>query len=280
MKPILLLTALAFTACSSAPKRPAEVFTIRNTAENQLELANQTADRGNYAEALTLLEEARRLAVSVDDPRLLIRERIAQGNILYAQGSTGEATAVWKSALAEAEASGERELAGSVRIYMARSALADAPASAEQVREQVRQEIAAMKTEKLSIAFGWIVIGLAERELGRWADGEAAVKQALLYHEKNNYLEKAAEDWYIIASIRSVSGRYDLALEALRQAVAFDRRAENSYGLGMDWRAVGDVHKKAGRRQEAQAAYRRAAAIFRAMELEESAAAVEARMSF
>ncbi|MDR0568994.1 MAG: tetratricopeptide repeat protein [Spirochaetaceae bacterium] len=273
------LAVLGLAGCSSAPKRPAEIFTLRNTAENQLETANQAADRKQFEDALTMLEEVRRLAVSVDDPRLLIRERIARGNILYAQGAANEASAIWSSALAEAETEGEQELAGSVRIYMARSALLSAPSRAEQIRDQVRQEIGLMKKEKLSIAFGWIIIGLAERSLGNWTEGEAAVKQALTYHEKNNYLEKAAEDWYIIAAIRSGAGQYDAALSALRNALALDRRAENSYGLGMDWRAMGDVLKKTGNSREAQDAYRRAIAIFRSIELEPEAAAAEARLA-
>jgi tetratricopeptide (TPR) repeat protein len=247
-------------------------------AENYLELANKTADQGKHEEALRMLEEARRIGVSVDDPRLLIRERIARGNVLAALGRSGEAAEVWDSALAEASAAGDQELAASVRIYIARNRLSSGASGAEAVRDQVKQDIASMKTEKLAIAFGWVVIGLAERELGRWTEGEAALTQALKYHEKNNYLEKAAEDWYLIASIRSVSGQYDRALEALRNALAFDRRAENSYGLGMDWRAIGDVQTKAGNRQEALAAYRRAIAVFRSIDLEPEAAAVEARL--
>jgi tetratricopeptide (TPR) repeat protein len=272
------LTVLGLISCSSAPKRPAEVFTVRNMAETQLELANQAADRGRYEEALDMLQEARRLAVSVDNPRLLILEGIARGNILYAQGYSGEAEAFWLNALGEAEAAGELELAGAVRIYMARSRLLAETAPAEAVRDQVRQEIAAMKTEKLYIAFGWIVIGLAERASGRWAEGEAAILQALAFHEKNNYLEKAAEDWYLIASIRSVSGQYDAALEALGKAIGFDRRSENSYGLGTDWRAMGDVYKKAGGEKDALTAYRRSIDIFSSIDLEREAADVESRL--
>ncbi|MDR0525150.1 MAG: tetratricopeptide repeat protein [Spirochaetaceae bacterium] len=268
---------LALGGCSSAPKRPAETFVVRNTAETQLELANQAADQGNYEEALKTLEEVLRLAASVDDPRLRIREGLSRGNFLYALGRTSEAGSVWTAALAEAEAAKELELAASVRIYIARSRL-QSGSSPETIRDEVQREVAAMKTEKLSIAFGWIVIGLAERSLGRWKEGEAAIKRALTYHEKNNYLEKAGEDWYLIASIRSLSEEFEAAQEALRNALTFDRRAENGYGVAMDWRAIGDVYKKSGNWTEAQAAYRRSAEIFRALFLDAEAEAVEARM--
>jgi tetratricopeptide (TPR) repeat protein len=272
--------ALSFGGCSSAPKRPAEIFASRNAAESQLELANKEADRSRYGAALEILKEVRRLAVSVDDPRLLIRERIARGSALYALGSAGEAAVLWKQALEEADAAGEEELAGTVRLYMAKSRLLASPkAEAHSVEEEARQEIGRMKTEKLSIAFGWTIAGLALKEQGRWAEAEAAIKQALVIHEKNNYLEQAAYDWYLTASIRSVSGDYDGALAALRNALAFDRRSENTYGLAADWRALGDVYKKAGSPAESEAAYRRSLEIFRSLDFEAEAGGVEAKLS-
>ena len=48
----IILYLLFFSACSSAPKKPAEIFTERNVAASQLNLANQTANRGRYEEAL------------------------------------------------------------------------------------------------------------------------------------------------------------------------------------------------------------------------------------
>jgi tetratricopeptide (TPR) repeat protein len=275
---VLNVTLLWLMSCSAAPKRPAQTVTVRNIAESRLGLANKEADQGKYENALNILKEVRGLAVRVDDPRLLIREGLSRGNILYTLGREGEAAEVWNRALAEAESAGEQELAGAVRIYMARSALLAGGSAAAGVRERVSREIAAMKEEKLFIAFGWIVIGLAEKERGRWTEGEDAIRRALGIHEKHRYLEQAAYDWYLIASIRSLAGRYDAALEALRKAVAFDRRSENTYGLGTDWRALGDVHKKAGSQAEALAAYRRAIDIFRSLGLEQEASAVEARL--
>jgi tetratricopeptide (TPR) repeat protein len=134
-----------------------------------------------------------------------------------------------------------------------------------------------LKSDSLSRALGWTVIGLAEKELGRWNEAESALAKALDIHEKERYLELASYDWYLIASVRSVSGRYDSALEALSQALALDRRAENSYGLGMDWRAMGDVYKKAGRTGEAATAYGRSAEIFGAAGFEKESAEASRR---
>jgi tetratricopeptide (TPR) repeat protein len=270
---------LALAACSSAPKRPVEVFVVRNMAETQLELANKEADRGNYEQALNLLAEARRLAVSADNPGLLIRTELSRGNIVFYLGRTEEARGLWEAALAEAESAGEAELASAGRIYMARSTLLTGGAgTAEEVIREVRGELGRIKSNTFYAALGWTVIGLAEKELRRWAEAESALKNALGFHEKENFLELAAYDWYLIASVRSVAGQYPAAREALALALGFDRRAENTYGLGMDWLAIGDVHGKTGQIAEAQAAYRRAADIFRSLNLEKEAAAAEERL--
>ncbi|MDR0588971.1 MAG: tetratricopeptide repeat protein [Spirochaetaceae bacterium] len=273
------LASFVLGACSSAPERPAELFTVRNETETQLNLANREADRGNYEGALTLLEEARRLAASTDRPPLLIRVWLSQGNVLFSLGRVEEARDLWNAALAEAERAGEEELAAASRIYMARSVLilGEDTAAPEKVIAAVTEDLARLKADRLNSALGLTVIGLAQKELRRWTEAENALTQALNIHEKDRYLELAAYDWYLIASVRSVSGRYDPALEALFQALALDRRAENSYGLGMDWLALGDVYKKAGRNDESLAAYRRSGEIFRAIGLEKEAAEAERR---
>jgi tetratricopeptide (TPR) repeat protein len=274
-----LLGFVLIGGCSSAPKRPAAVFTVKNKVSTQLELAHKEADRGNYEQALDLLEEARRLSISTDDPELLIREGLSRGNILYALGRTAEADAVWDRALAEAELAGDAELAGIVRIYKARSRLLADGAAADTVKTEVHSALAAIGSDKLSLALGWTVIGLVEKEQGRWSEAEEALRKALVIHEQDNYLEQAAYDWFLIASVRSIAGQYAGALDALGKAIGFDRRAENTYGLGMDWRAQGDVYKKMGKSDEAGQAYRRSAAIFRSIFLEQEALRVESRLT-
>ncbi|MDR1177597.1 MAG: hypothetical protein LBK64_02080, partial [Spirochaetaceae bacterium] len=228
-------------SCASAPERPLEITALRNTAENQLESANRAADRGDYEGALALLDEARRLAVSTDRPELLIRENLSRGSVLFYLGRVSEAGELWDSALAEAEATGNRVLASVCRVYMARSRLfrgPENPAGPEEaagVLALVRQEMGALKNHRLYTALAWTVIGLAEKECGRYTEAEKALKNSLEIHERERYLEQSAYDWYLIASIRSVAGYYAEAQAALREALGYDRRAENSHGLGTDW---------------------------------------------
>jgi tetratricopeptide (TPR) repeat protein len=244
---------------------------------SQLEAANTETERGNYETALALISEAQRLAVSADDPALIIRTALSRGDILSYLNRPVEAQAAFDGALGEAERVGNTELAAVSRIYIARSRLRGG-GNAMELRDQVRRELSLIKKEQTDLALGWTVMGLAEKELGRWSDAENGIKNALDIHVKGGYLEKAAYDWYLIASIRSVSGDYQGALNALEEALSYDRRAENTYGLGTDWKAMGDVYKKAGKGPAADIAYRRSADIFRSISMEKEAAEVEGRI--
>jgi tetratricopeptide (TPR) repeat protein len=279
-----LFFSLCFYACSSAPKRPAELTAVRSIADNQLILANQAAGRELYEDALVLLEEARRLALSVDDPGLRIRTAMSRGNILFSMGRADEAFPEWDSANAEAEASNEKELAALSRVYAIRARLtllantlpdAARNAAAEELKALLLREMAVFKSKSLSLASANVVLGMAEKLLGRWAVAEEEVMKAVKIHEKELFLEEAAYDWYLIASVRSMAGNYDTALEALRNSINFDRRAENGFGLAASWQAMGEVYRKAGRGEDARTAWRRAAEIFRALRREERAESLE-----
>jgi len=258
-----LLLALCFFACSSPPKRTGEVFDTRKDAEEQLQQGTREADRGNLTTAMVFINEAKRLAVLTDSSRLLIRSDLSLGNVLFSLGRTQAAAEAWNKALEEAEFSENREYTAVCRIHIARGKLLS-PGAAESVRDEVSREMAQIKSEEIYTAFAWTVIGLAEKDMGRHAAAEDAVKQALAIHEKALNFELAAYDWFMIASFRSLSGDSAGALNALERAIEFDRRTENSWGLANDWQAYGDVQKKAGNRAAANAAYARAATIFRA----------------
>ena len=291
-----LLILIVSSSCSSAPKKPNAVYTERNMASSQLDLANAAANHGRYEDALMILEDARRLAVSVDDPPLLIRTSIAYGNLLFALGRQNEAFGHWEAAVAEAESSGDRELAALARIYTARGRImlignSGTVNNAEEIRDEVNGLISVFRSDMQAQAAGYLVLGMAEKELERYAEAERAVRRALDFYEKNLYLEDAAYGWFFLASVFSVNSRYDDALSALHTAIDFDRRAENGFGLASSWQAIGEVYRKksaiapntgvvsgAGAdRNNAVRAFLRAAEIYRAIGLDEAAQNAEAK---
>jgi len=274
---ILLTIILLVPACSTKPKNPGDVYDVRKQAEAQLALGNRQADRGGFETALVILDEALRLAVAADDPGLRIRVGLSRGNVLFSLARDEEMAEAWNGALGEAERIGNGELAAVSRIHIARGKLLsteraeDMPAAAQSVRDEVNRNLAQIK-DRYYTAFAWTIIGLAERELERFTQAEAAVRRALEIHEKDRYFELAATDWFMIASFRSLSGNYRGALQALESAIAFDRRVENAWGLANDWRAMGIVYRYMGNAEASRAAYVRAAEIFQAAGNSEAAA--------
>jgi tetratricopeptide (TPR) repeat protein len=276
----MLALAPVLLSCSSAPKSPPEVFTTRRMARTQLELANNAADRARYDDALFLLEEARRLAVSADDPDLRIRTSLSRGNILFYLGRREEANAEWNAALREAGDAKDSLLSAACRVYLYRAALLSGESAPGEIAYNTRSELPALKNDRLFTALAWTVIGLAEKarlspggskNAAIAGEAERAILSALEIHLKANCLELAAYDWYLVASIRSVAGNHASALDALQNAIAFDRRAENPHGLGSDYLAQGDVRRKMNDPAGANAAYKRAEEIFLAANMESEA---------
>ncbi|MCL2043502.1 MAG: hypothetical protein FWG89_05120 [Treponema sp.] len=274
-----LVLVLLFSACSSAPKNPGDVNDQRRRAESRLEQGNKHADRGNLEVAMSYLEDAYLLAIATDDPGLRIRAGLSRSNTLFSQGYNDEANYGWREALDEAERIGDRELAAVCRIHIARGILLDqGRGAAQSVRDDVSRDLAFIRTDQLYIAFAWTVIALAERELGRYAEAEASIRRSLGIHENNRNLELVAYNWFLIASFRSLAGNYNGALQALDSAITYDRRVENSWGLANDWRAIGEVHTRAGNTGAARAAFLRSAAIFQAVNADDAAEEVLARI--
>lgn len=284
------LSALALVGCSSAPKRPPEVFAARDAAIGQLDLGTQAAAKGDYQTAHRFLAEAWRLAVTTDDPTTRVRVLLAEGNTSFNEGDREKADAAWAKAEDEANAAQNRSLVAISRIYRVRGTLAEGlPADAISVEERkararkaksvAEAEIGSTKDNPLYNAFAWKVIALAEKELGNSREAEDALKKAADLHETGRYLEDAAYDWYLIASVRSKAGNYPEARAALETALSFDRRAENAYGLGMDWLAIGAIEEKAGQAKTAAAAYGRARGIFVAANLQANASEAERKLA-
>jgi len=270
-----------FSGCSSAPRQTGEVFTDRNIAADLLNFANQTAIHGRYEDALVILDSAQRLAISTDDPSLRVSTSTSRGNFLFYLGRHEEAFAEWENASIEGDVSGEVSLAALARIYSIRARImlfaAELTPNAvvEELIAQLNREMVLVRADAISVAAGFITLGLAERQLGRWTEAERELRRALDIHTRNNNLEEAAYCWFLIASVRSLAGNYEASLEALRTAIRFDRRAENGFGLASSWQAMGDVYQKAGRIEESRTAQRRAAEIYRAIGLIELADVLE-----
>ncbi|MCR4626964.1 MAG: tetratricopeptide repeat protein [Treponema sp.] len=287
------LPVLAFfvLSCSSAPKRPSQISTTYNLAVNQLDMGNVESERGNYKHAENLLDEAWRLAVSVDSVELRILTQLSFGNLAFYQNNQTEAEKMWQRALDEANAEQNQELIALSKIYQSRGTLSwgspadvqesahsstqnakvgaqdtaqsNAQENARRVIQTVTEQMGYLKkSNQLYTAYAWLLLGFAKKQLGQWQQAEEHFKTAEKIHEDMLYLELAAYDWYAISSVRSVAGQYEQAVKAMQNAISFDRRAENTYGLGNDYLALSEIYKKAGKPEQSQEARNRSKEIF------------------
>jgi tetratricopeptide (TPR) repeat protein len=252
-------------SCSSKPKIQGDINQLRVQSETLLESGNRETGRGNYNNALILINESKRLATLADDSSLIIRSGLSRANILYSLGRVDEAFTEWEQAITEAQKLGNIELLSAARIYFARGELISGRTSAQSVLNIVDSEQSNIKSNQLYIGISWQVRGLALRSLGSYKEAEDSLVRSSEIHEKNLFFENASYDWYSIASVRSLSGDFNGAVQALEKSIEFDRRIENSWGLAASWRAMGDVYRKAGKEQDALEAYNRSISIYRAM---------------
>jgi len=270
IKYIFAVTCIVFFAplifsCSSKPTNTGEINQLRVQSDMLLESGNRETGKGNYDNALILLNESKRLATLADDPSLIIRSSLSRANVIFSLGRTNEAFTEWEQAIKEAQKLGNLELLSAAKLYLARGELISGKKSAQSVLDIVNSEKSNITNNQLYIAVSWQVMGLALRSLGKFKEAEDAFTQSAAIHEKSLYFENASYDWYSIASSRSLSGDYNGAIQALEKAIEIDRKIENSWGLAASWRAMGDVYRKTGNEQKALEAYNRSLAIYKAM---------------
>lgn len=199
---VLLFTASAFmcTSCSSAPKRPAEIFTTRNAAVSQMELAHQAVMKGEPDVAKQFLSEAWRLAVASDDADTRARVLLATGNAWYSEGAVENALQMWKQAKEEAEQAHSAVLTAAANIHLARGNLAEGsgqPEMSDTDRKKRAEEsratvLAAQKELDGTVvyeAYAWRVLSLAEKELGNTDAALQAIDRAADIHDGENFLK-------------------------------------------------------------------------------------------
>jgi tetratricopeptide (TPR) repeat protein len=270
IKSLFIITGIVFLmpvifSCSSQPEKQGDINQLRVQADMLLESGNRETGKGNYNNALILINESKRLATLADDPSLIIRSSLSRANVIYSLGRVDEAFAEWEQAVSEAQQFGNDELLSAAKLYRARGELISGKKSAQSVLDIVNSEQANIKINQLYIAVSLQVKGLALRSLGKYKDAEDAFLQSAEIHEKNLYFENASYDWYSIASSRSLSGDFNGSIQALEKSIEIDRRIENSWGLAASWRSMGDVYRKIGNEQKALEAYNRSISIYRAM---------------
>lgn len=270
---VLAFLAAASFSCSSAPKVPPQVLTVRNEAGRLSQMGAKSLREGQIEAARDFYAEAYRLFTAADDDEGRIRALDGLGRV------TPEGISLWDQALRIAGESGREDLLALASLLKAEADLRSMEeALVRGALESSRRAAAVLSGRPSDRARALRVYGSAAKALGLHQDALKALDEAASIDKKNRAYIEYASDRYLAASVHSKLGNYAAAITALQDALDYDRRAENSGGIASDYLALGIVAEKMGDREGAKLYFRRSMEVYEAVRLKAKAAEAAARL--
>jgi tetratricopeptide (TPR) repeat protein len=262
----LLVACCAFAAalmvtCSTQPKKPDGVSTVKNQAAQDAATGDSYARQGRYDLALQFFSLSLGGYTSIDDTEGVIRVYNGLGKTYISMGALEMAQDVLLKA---------RELARGAKpgflfvttlnlgeLYLSRG---DAKTARSTFEEALAMPADSRTPPQTAILF---------HDLGTAAKNLEEPDKALEYYGKaleinlsGKMAEQAASDYYMIASVHSLAGRYDEALKNAALALALDKQIENSPAIAKDLYALGLIATKKGDTSAAFEYFQRAYLVF------------------
>ena len=267
-----LITAVmlfSLGGCSTAPRRPDLVHTIKNRAAEMITAGNRALQAGRYSEALTLYTLSLETNRSIDHLPGMIESHNSRGKVYFITGNSEMAWTEFEKALSIAELTLEGEddasrrereqrLLGKLRtkVNMAEVLLSRGEPEEAYALLDGLHEIAPNRS--LEQAMVLHAQAMAVRRLGRTQDAVERLEAAKAINIRNKSHIYTAANFYSLASIYSLQDDYETAVEMARQALRYDKKAENSIGIGADLHALGLIHRKFGSHQKSRDYFQRA----------------------
>jgi len=232
-KPLLLLLMISCTLCGCLGGA------VRLTpGQQKLAVLQQRAqlqvDRGRQDEAARLLQEALRLAASLDDQQgqtsvLLQQARLARqtGNLEAADRAIAKALPLATGSRFHADVAQERAL-----LELARNDSTAATQWAEVARREERGELIATRLNLLAR------LALLQGNLDRAAQ---LAEEALQKTTDDSLAAERANALRLLGMIRGQQGHYDQAEQKLRLALALDKQLELPVRIAADLEALAEL---------------------------------------
>ena len=270
---IILLFIFLTLSCGSKPKREMQITTIHSNANEMLESANASILSGEYDKASYFLDQASKLAMTVDDYDLLTSVALAyiSLNLSYNPPLTKKAEAylekakVYASYSVAADKNAALCAMNEARIIIAEQ---DEKADYPNVIKTLERYQKVLKNDPYNEAQFESTMGDIYRVQRKYDDAEASYTRAAKLYTDNSYLSEIGITWYKIAQVRSLGNKKQPALNALDTAIFYDRAAENTLALGTDYYVKGIILLKgsptAAEKKEAKYAFTHSAEIFTA----------------
>lgn len=274
----LLLSFVLFTSCGSKPKRTMLINTVSTSAGTMIENAKVSLSSGDFEKAYYFLDNAWKMAMSVDNNELLLTVCLVRISVSLSQAD--ESIEKAKEYLSQAKKYAaytenvDRSMA-LVALSQVRIALAEKNndfSSFQTILDQNKSKVADDLYEKAQ--FDSLKADVYKAS-GNYSEAENYYMAALDVFTKECYLSELGDNYYKLSQVRSLAGNKSGALEALAMAIKYDRDEENSRALASDYYVKGILLMKDNPSSDdkvaAEYAFKHSADIYNALDLPEMA---------
>ena len=232
-------------------------------------LARSLGQRGEFREAISLGQEAVRIAESFDHPYSVIQSRRDLGYLYGLKGDFGEAITVLERGLARGQEGGVTLIAATVTAFLGHVyALSGAATEGLALLEQgvkARESMGAALFHSLQV----VQLGEAYLLANRLGDAQGAAKRALTLARERG--ERGYEAWALrlLGEIGSRGGRPDVekAEDHYRQAIALAEELGMRPLIAHCHLGLERLYRRIGKQQQAKEHLTTAAAMMREMDM-------------
>jgi tetratricopeptide (TPR) repeat protein len=242
---VMLCVCLGILSCSSAPKTPDGVQTVKTQADQSASSGEAYYRQGRYALALQFFTQAVSGYASVDDVEGIVRSYNSIGKCDVALGSLDEAEDIFLRAREQARKQGPSLLFDSTvnlgELYLAKG---NVKAAHDTLTDALNMPFPGRGPAQTALLYH--DLGTAEKYLGNSTQALEDYQLSLKLNLSNKYFSEAASDYYMMASVYSRDGKYDEALRNASLALSDDKRVESSPGIAKDLYALGLISAKMG----------------------------------
>ncbi len=263
-------------SCSSAPGPEEEVTAKRRKAAEYSEYGNNYYNQGMYGKALELYELALAYNGAADYRPGIVRSYNALGKTYLALGRLEEAASRFDRALRMAlELDDPRLICRSLNnrgeLELRRE---DFEAGLDLFRRAEERFERGVPDPDRAIVYN--NMGTGYKRLGKPGRALEFFQRALELNERERLAEEAATNCFMIASVLSEQGEYDQALEYAERALDWDKKVENSLGIAKDYLALGLISKRVARYEEAFGYFESGLFVYRSLAVLHSGLNIEA----
>lgn len=243
----ILICALTFAGCSSAPKRSMQESAIYNSTNSLLESANSAILTGDYEKATLLLNQAHNSAMSIDNYELLTSVALTKISLLLSETPQDFEAAhkALENACQYCNFSEYKEKQTALCVLSeVRIAIANPSTKTDELNNllsKLETNIKAIKGDTYNEGNFMVASADIYKLKNDYTNAEKLYVNAAKSFTDNRYLSEIGITWYKAAQVRSLNNNKKGALEAIDNAIKYDRLAENTMALGADYYAKGII---------------------------------------